>query len=106
MRDRLRLFVAAAGAVIIAGVLTRVVYALPAAPRTYVALAIVAGALVAGGFVLLINVIPNQTPKADIKTEFYSARAAFIAVLAGLGLFAIVAIGAVVARVLLTLRRP
>ncbi len=107
MRDRLgRLgaFLAVAGAAIIAYALVRVVYALPPPARAYVALSIVAGALVACGFVLLIGVIPAfGSLNPDLRTEFLSSRAAYLCVVAGLVLFGVITIGAVFARVVLTL---
>jgi len=99
MRTRLGIFAAAIIAVVL---IPWLVYALPAAPRTYVALSIVAGALTGCGVVLLIVVIP-AFGSSDLKTEFYSARAAYLCVVAGLVLFGVITVGAVFARVVLTL---
>jgi hypothetical protein len=73
--------------------------------RTFVVLSVVAGALVVGGFLALVVIIPGVRRNPEIKTEFLSARAAYFCVLVGLVLFAIIAIGAVLTRVMLNLRR-
>lgn len=82
--------------------LTEVISRIPAPVRTFVALAAVAGVLVVGGLVTLIVLIPAAGSNPDVKTEFYSSRAAYLCIITGLMLFAIVAIGAVIARVMLT----
>jgi hypothetical protein len=82
--------------------LTFIVYRMPPAVRTFVALGAAAGALVVGGFITLIVLIPTAGSNPDVKTEFYSARAAYVCVVAGLVLLGIVTIGAVFARVVLT----
>jgi len=62
--------------------------------------------LIVGGLVTLIVLIPAAGgSNSDIKTEFFSARAAYLCVITGLVLFGIVAIGAVFARVVLTVGR-
>lgn len=81
-------------------------YEMPAAIRTFAMLSVAAGGLVVAGLVILIVVIPAVRFESDVKTEFYSARAAYLCVIAGLILFAIITIGAVVARVSLTLGSP
>jgi hypothetical protein len=86
--------------------LTIVICKLPAPARTFVALSAAAGVLVVGGLVTLIVLIPAAGSDLDVRTEFYSARAAYLCVIAGLVLFGVVAIGAVFARVMLTIRRP
>jgi hypothetical protein len=92
---------------VLAGIaLTIVICKLPAPARTFVALSAAAGVLVVGGLVTLIVLIPAAGSDLDVKTEFYSARAAYLCVIAGLVLFGVVAIGAVFARVMLTIGRP
>lgn len=78
---------------------------MPDTVRTFVALSIIAGALVLGGFVTLILLIPATRPNPDVKTEFLSARAAYLCVIAGLILFGIITVGAVFARVMLNVGR-
>jgi hypothetical protein len=82
--------------------LALVICSMPAAARTFVGLSAVAGVLIVGGLVTLIVLIPAAGSNPDVKTEFFSARAAYFCVIAGLGLFGIVAIGAIFARVMLT----
>jgi len=43
-------------------------------------------------------------PNPNVKTEFYSVRAAYWCVIGGLVLFGVVSTGAVIARVLLAVR--
>lgn len=83
-----------------------IVYGLPASVRTFVALSVAAGALVVGGLLTLIVVIPVVDLKSDVKTEFYSARAAYLCVIAGLALFAVITIGAIFVQVALALGKP
>jgi hypothetical protein len=78
---------------------------IPPATRTFVALAATAGALVVGGLATLIFIIPAADSFREVKTEFYSVRAAYLCVIAGLVLFVIVTLGAVIARVMLTTGR-
>jgi hypothetical protein len=85
--------------------LIKVINGMPTPARTFVALCVAAGALVVGGLVTLIVIIPAAGSRSDVKTEFYSARAAYLCVIAGLALFGIVAIGAVFARVMLNVGR-
>ena len=87
---------------VVAGIaLTIVICRLPAPARTFVTIAAAAGVLVVGGLVTLIVLIPAAGSNPEVKTEFYSARAAYLCVIAGLILFGVVAIGAVFARVML-----
>ena len=83
-------------------VLFAAIYRMPAPVRTFVALSAVAGILVVGGLTTLIVLIPAAGSNPEVKTEFYSARAAYLCVIAGLLLFAVVTIGAVFARVMLS----
>jgi hypothetical protein len=83
-------------------VLAIVIWRMPAPARTFVALSAAAGVLVVGGLVTLIVLIPAAGSNPELKTEFYSARAAYFCVIAGLILFGVVAIGAVFARVMWT----
>ena len=87
-------------------VLTFLIYPFPPPGRTFVALLAVAGALVVGGLSTLMYLIPSAASNREVKTEFYSARAAYLCVLAGLLLSVIVAIGAVFAAVVLLIGRP
>lgn len=82
--------------------LAAVIYMVPDPARTFVALAASAAVLVVGGLVTLIVLIPAAGSNPEVKTEFLSARAAYFCVIAGLILFGVVAIGAVLARVILT----
>jgi hypothetical protein len=79
-------------------------FVIPYQTRTYVALSVVAGSLVSGGFALLIYVIPSDSSDDGVKTEFYSARAAYLSVIIGLALFVVIAVGATFARVLVTVQ--
>jgi hypothetical protein len=81
--------------------LTLLIYPMPAPARTFVALAAVAGVLIVGGLVTLIVLIPAAGSNPEVKTEFYSARAAYLCVITGLVVLGIIAIGAVFARVML-----
>ena len=83
--------------------LTTVISRVPAPTRTFVAIFAAAGVLVVGGLVTLIVLIPAAGSNPDVKTEFYSARAAYLCVITGLLLFGVVAIGAVFARVMLNI---
>jgi hypothetical protein len=85
--------------------LAHLISAMPAPARTFVALGVCAGALIVGGLVFLIILIPAAGSNPDVKTEFYSARAAYNCVIAGLIAFLIVAIGAIVASVTPVMRR-
>jgi hypothetical protein len=77
-------------------------YYTPAPARTFVGFSVIAAALVVGGLITLIVLIPAAGSNPDVKTEFFSARAAYLCVVAGLLLFGVVVVGAVVARVMLT----
>ena len=90
--------VAVTGGIILTAVVSRV----PGPVRTFVALSAVAGVLVVGGLVTLIVLIPAAGSNPDVKTEFHSSRAAYLCIITGLILFGIVTIGAVIARVMLT----
>jgi|ERR1700722_6535853 hypothetical protein len=90
------------GLTVLSGIaLTIVISRVPAPTRTFVAIFAAAGVLVVGGLVTLIVLIPAAGSNPDVKTEFYSARAAYLCVITGLVLFGVVAIGAVFARVML-----
>ncbi len=70
--------------------------------HTFAILTASAGFLVVGGLVFLVFVIPAaaSSPYAGaVKTEFHSARAAYLCVAAGLLLFIVTAIGAAAAQV-------
>jgi|SRR5579872_5713107 len=75
----------------------------PATFRPFVALGASAAFLVIMGLTTLISIIPATALNPDVKTEFFSARAAYICVLAGLILLGIVGIGAAFAQVVLVL---
>jgi hypothetical protein len=92
------------GLTVLSGIaLTTVISRVPAPTRTFVAIFAAAGVLVVGGLVTLIVLIPAAGSNPDVKTEFYSARAAYLCVITGLLLFGVVAIGAVFARVMLNI---
>jgi len=83
--------------------LAALICSIPAPAQTFVSLSTVSGVLIVGGLVTLIVLIPAAGgSNSDIKTEFFSARAAYLCVITGLVLLGIVAIGAVFARVMLT----
>jgi uncharacterized membrane protein len=54
--------------------------------------------LIAGGFVTLLYMIPKlamEFKESDARADFYSARAAYRSVIAGLGVIVLVALGAI-----------
>ena len=104
-RGPLTVGITIAAAVALSLELTKVIYPIPGPTRTFVALSAEAGALVIGGLVFLIVLIPVAASKSDVRTELYSVRAAYLCVVAGLILLGIVAVGAVVAQVMLTVGR-
>jgi uncharacterized PurR-regulated membrane protein YhhQ (DUF165 family) len=59
----------------------------------------IGGGLVLLAFATLVYLIPRFTPKGDIKTEFYSARAALWCVFAALVVIVIAACGITVKQV-------
>jgi magnesium-transporting ATPase (P-type) len=66
--------------------------------HTFGVLAACAGFLVLGGLVFLVFVIPaaaSSTHARYVKTEFHSAKAAYLCVAAGLTLFIVIAVGVV-----------
>lgn len=63
--------------------------------RVFAGLFTVSVGLVVIGLVTLIFIIPAAGPDYDLKTEFYSVRAAYFCVLAGLASLVIVAFGTV-----------
>ena len=81
------------------------IHRMPLPFRTFETMSLSAGALVVGGLLTLIGIIPAVRLNSDVKTEFYSARAAYLCVVAGLVLFGIITIGAVLAQVVLLTRR-
>lgn len=83
----------AVAGVLAGSALTVFICSTPVPARTFVALAAAAGALVVGGLVTLIVIIPAVGSNPDVKTEFYSARAAYLCVVAGLMLLGAVAVG-------------
>lgn len=91
-------------AAVLSIILTALIYPIPAPARTFVALGVSAGALVVGGLVFLVFLIPAAGSTAQVRTEFHSVRAAYNCVLAGLIGFILIAIGAIAARIILTAR--
>lgn len=91
------------GAAILAfWVVHHLIYSLAEPAQTFAILTTCAGFLVVGGLVFLVFVIPAaaSSPYAGaVKTEFHSARAAYLCVAAGLILFMITAIGAAITQV-------
>ena len=69
----------------------------PSEIKVFAGLITVSIYLIAGGFVILIFIIPVSGPCSEIKTEFYSARAAYFCTIAGLVLAIVVSMGLIVA---------
>jgi len=88
---------------VIAIVVSRWIYAVPPAARTFASLSALAFALIVGGFIVLMVLVPAAGSNPEVKTEFHTARAAYLCVVAGLIILSIVAIGAVFARIVLTI---
>ena len=74
-------------------------YAATSNAQVFVGLVAVAGMLVVGGLVTLVIFIPAARLNQDVKTEFYSARAAYGCVVGGLLLLILAATGAVSLRI-------
>lgn len=86
----------------------KLIYPLPYPTRMYLALSTGAATLVLVGLFFLIILIPlaSRSFKSELRTELYSVRASSLCVISGLIMFALIAIGLILAQVMQTLRRP
>ncbi len=85
---------------LLAGILWELISRMSDPARVFAALLAVAGYLVVSGLVFLVVVIPAAGSNPEVKTEFYSARAAYFCVISGLVLVGIVTIGILIALIM------
>jgi hypothetical protein len=69
------------------------VWRIPSDNRLFASLLTISLCFVAGGLVSLVLVIPAAGSDCEVKTEFYSAKAAYYCVVTGLAMAIVVTIG-------------
>lgn len=85
-------------AALLAGVVAwNAIWRVPAEVRLFAGLMTVSGYLIVGGLVTLLFIIPAAGSDPEVKTEFYSSRAAYWCVISGVILMGIVVTGVVLA---------